>query len=90
MLLLLFSEGLKERFQNIVHIALRVHRVVNRYRPNYSPTTNRTPDTHFLVMKWDLMYCVGIFGVSVTTKMKPSFITHEKKRWIDNSVMDTL
>jgi hypothetical protein len=38
-------------------------------------------------MKWDFIYCMGIFGVPVTgilgvhrtTKMKPSFITPEKK-----------
>jgi hypothetical protein len=69
-----------------------------KHRLNYSPTTNSTPHSHFLIMKWNLMFCVGIFNIPVTnslgvhrtTEMKSSLITHEKKHWINISVVDRL
>jgi hypothetical protein len=92
-----FSEHSKERFPNALHIKLRVHRVVKR-GSNCSPAINGTPHTHFLVMKLDSVGCVGISGVPVTgilgvhktTKMNQSFVAHEKKRWLANSVVDGL
>jgi hypothetical protein len=67
---------------NIFHVTLRVHHVIKIYRPSYFLTTNCTPHTHSIVMNWDIMYYVGIFGVPVmgvlgiyeTTKMKLSFV----------------
>jgi hypothetical protein len=92
------SKDLKERFQNIAHIMLQVHHVTKKHRPNYSLMTNCTPHTLFFVMNWAFIYCVrnvgvlvmGILGIHKTAKTKASFITHEKKHWMDNSVMDRL
>jgi hypothetical protein len=53
MLLVFFSEDLKERFQNIAHIMLRA---MKKNGPSYSTTKNCTPHSHFLGMKWDIMW----------------------------------
>jgi hypothetical protein len=71
---------------------------LKKCRLSYFPTTNCTPHTHFLVMKWDLMYYVGIFsvpmmrvlGIDKTTKTKSGFVAHERKSWIDSSIFDRL
>jgi hypothetical protein len=49
-------------------------------------------------MKWDFIYYVGIFAVTVAgilgikknTKLKSSFVVRGKKHWIESSVMDRL
>jgi hypothetical protein len=49
-------------------------------------------------MKWDFIYCMGIYGVPVmgilgvhkSMNMKPSLVSHEKKHWIDTSFKDRL
>jgi hypothetical protein len=66
---------------------LQVHHVIKRHGPSYYPTTNCAPYYHFLVMKWDFIYCVAIFGVPVTkilgiqkaTKMKISLVAKKKR-----------
>jgi hypothetical protein len=57
-LLPLFSVRLREWFQNIVHVTLLVRSVPNKKKhgPNYFPTSNSAPQTHFFFVKWDVMY----------------------------------
>lgn len=76
----------------------QVHHVIKKKKTWAQLLSNCAPYYHYLVMKWDFIYCVAIFSVPVTnvlgiqktTKMKISLVAKKKTCWVDNSFVDRL